>query len=109
MFVILAAVTAVATGAPDWCTDPNAADKPRNVEDKQACAAAGDMFYMDRMTTFRDAPATCENAAKELSEHGVVDGPPQVGDGYWVESWDLKTPAIRCHIIKVDGNTITMQ
>jgi hypothetical protein len=109
LLVILAAATAMAAGAPDWCTDPNAPDKPRNVEDTHACAAAGVMFYMDRMTSFRDAPPTCENAAKELSEQGVVDGPPQVGDGYWVQDWDLKAPAIRCHIVKIEGKTITMQ
>jgi hypothetical protein len=111
LFVILAASTAITTAAPDWCANPNAPDMPRNVEDTKACAAAGASFsfYMDRVISFSDGPQTCENAAKHLSEPGSEDAPHQVGDGYWVESYDLKTPAIRCHIVKIDGKTITMR
>jgi hypothetical protein len=108
MLVILAAA-AVATSGLDWCANEKAADKPRNVEDRNACAAVGVSLYMDRMMSYRDGPQTCEEAAKRLTEEGTLEGPPQVGDGYWVENWDISKPTIRCHIVKIDGKTIEMR
>lgn len=110
MIVILAAAAAVATGRLDWCNNNDATDTPRNVEDRRACAAAGVGDFMDRMVTYSDGPQSCENAAKHLTEEGVTGDPPQVGDGYWVANfWDVKKPLIRCHIVKIDGKTITMR
>jgi hypothetical protein len=100
--------TQTATGAPGWCTDDNAV-KPRNIENTAVCAAAGVPLYMDRMSEFRDGPQTCANAAKHLSEDGTLGGPPEVGDGYWIESFDLEKPAIRCHIVSIDGKRIRMK
>jgi hypothetical protein len=109
MIVILAAAAAILTPAPDWCTDKDAADKPRNVENTQACAAAGQLAYWDRMFSFRDGPLTCKNAGKELSGVPINGDPPRVGDGYWVHTFDLSKDEIRCHIVKIDGATIEMR
>jgi hypothetical protein len=101
---------APAAGAMDWCANPLAADAPRNVENTSACVSVGVPLYMDRMMDFRDAPQTCEAAAKHLTEDGTAGGiPPQVGDGYWVEDWKMLKPSIRCHIVKIDGKIITMR
>jgi hypothetical protein len=104
-------VAAALTGtAPAWCADPTAPGAPRNVEDTTACAAWGVPFYMDRMMSYRDGPQTCDGAAKHLMQNGNPGrDPPQVGDGYWVESWDMSKPSIRCHIVRIDGKTIEMR
>jgi hypothetical protein len=109
MLVVLAAAAALASGPLDWCDNLNAPDKPRNVEDRQACAAQGVPVYLDRFIGYPGGPPTCENTAKHLSQDGAVDPPARIGDGYWVASLDVNAPVIRCHIAKIEGKTISMR
>lgn len=108
MLVILAAAAALATGSMDWCHNVNAPDKPRSVDDPQACAAEGVPVYIDEFVGY-PGPPTCENAAKHMSEDGVVNPPARIGDGYWVASLDVQGPVVRCHIVKIEGKTISMR
>jgi hypothetical protein len=41
------------------------------------------------------------------AKNGAGGDLPQVGDGYWVQNWDITTPAMRCRAVKIDGKTIT--
>jgi hypothetical protein len=107
MLATLAAAMAITTGAPDWCAHAGGPGTPRNVEDPNVCGGPGVQVYWDRMSIVAGA-ATCENAAKDLTKSGPPNGPAQVGDGYWVETWGAGKPPIRCHIIKIDGKVITM-
>jgi hypothetical protein len=107
MFAILAAATAIATGAPDWCAHAGGPDTPRNVEDPNVCGGPGVQVYWDRILIIAGEP-TCENAAKDLTKNGTPGGAPQVGDGYWVATSGSAKPPIRCHIVKIEGATITM-
>jgi len=61
------------------------------------------LFYMHRMTSFRERPQTCESRQERRRWRPA----PGVGDGYWVQNWDITTPAMRCRAVKIDGKTIT--